>query len=62
LEKLTLICPKAGSTTRESVEQHWEIHIPHPAHLQKPEPTVEGVEDLEISLKPQVRAQANKND
>jgi hypothetical protein len=61
LEKLTLVCPKAGSTTRDSVEQHWEIQIPHPAHLQEPMPRVEAVEDLEISLKPRLRRQAHEN-
>jgi hypothetical protein len=62
LEKLILVCPKAGSTTRDSVEQHWEIQIPHPAHSQGLGQFVESVEDLEITLKPQARTQANKND
>jgi hypothetical protein len=61
LEKLVLVCPKAGSTTRDSVEQHWEIQIPHPAQSQEPGQLVESVEDLEITLKPQARRQANKN-
>jgi hypothetical protein len=62
LEKLTLVCPKAGSTTRDSVEQYWEIHIPHPAHSQEPQQFAETVEDLEITFKSQTRRQANKND
>jgi hypothetical protein len=62
LERLTLVCPKAGSTTRDSVEQHWEIQIPHPADSMKTEPGITIVEDLEISLKPQGRQQASKND
>lgn len=62
LERLTLVCPKAGSTTRDSVEQHWEIQIPHPAYLQESGPQFEVVEDLEMSLRPETRRQANKND
>jgi hypothetical protein len=62
LERLTLVCPKAGSTTRDSVEQHWEIQIPHPADSLTTEAGTAITEDLEISLKPQDRRQANSND
>jgi hypothetical protein len=28
---LMLVCPKRGAETRESIEVHWTIGIPHPA-------------------------------
>jgi hypothetical protein len=31
---LWLACPKAGATTRESVELYWQEPIPHPALLE----------------------------
>ena len=62
LERLTLVCPKAGSTTRDSVEQHWEIQIPHPADLESSKSETQVVEDLEITLKQNAKASSNKND
>ena len=62
LERLTLVCPKAGSTTRESVEEHWEIQMPHPGLLDVATMAPETVEDLPMSLKQSARAQAKTND
>jgi hypothetical protein len=59
LDKLTLVCPKAGGLTRESVEQYWEIQIPHPALIQASEQKPVVVEDVPMTLK--VAAKVRKN-
>ena len=51
LERLTLVCPKAGGVTRESVETHWEIQIPHPALLETAMVPTNAAGDLPMSLK-----------
>ncbi len=61
LEPLILACPKAGSETRESVEEHWQIEIPHPAQLIAATDTQQ-TDELEITLKQSARKLAINND
>jgi len=61
LEKLTLVCPKAGGLTRESVEVYWEVQLPHPALLETAEVPLVETEDLPITLKKAIPDKARKN-
>jgi hypothetical protein len=36
LRRLSLVCPKVGGLTRESVAAYWTIEIPHPNVLRRP--------------------------
>jgi hypothetical protein len=53
LRCLSLVCPKVGGLTRESVTAYWTIEIPHPnvwrptSPAAMPEASVEGRNDLE---------------
>ena len=55
LRRLSLVCPKVGALTRESVAAHWAVEIPHPslawARAAPTGPTPEGRDDLEIRLR-----------
>jgi hypothetical protein len=55
LQRLLLSCPKAGDTTRASVEAYWTIPIPHPALSSPPQSQIDvnEVADLDITrIKP----------
>ena len=62
LRRLSLVCPKVGSLTRESVAAYWTIEIPHPNVWRPtfpaamPEAPVEGRDDLEIRVRRGVEA------
>jgi hypothetical protein len=57
LRRLSLVCPKVGGLTRESVAAYWTVEIPHPnvwrptSPVAMPEVPVEGPDDLEIRLR-----------
>jgi hypothetical protein len=54
LRRLSLVCPKIGALTRESVAVYWTVEIPHPnvwrttSPAAMPEAPVAGRDDLEI--------------
>jgi hypothetical protein len=54
LRRLSLVCPKVGALTRESVAAYWAVEIPHPAVApvtaadQSPEVPAAPRDDLEI--------------
>jgi hypothetical protein len=50
LKELRLVCPRSGGLTRESVQWHWDVTIPHPALAVEGQPPTEQVDDLDISL------------
>jgi hypothetical protein len=62
LRRLSLVCPKVGGLTRESVAAYWTIEIPHPnvwrptSPASMPEAPVEGRDDLEIRVRRGVEA------
>ena len=47
---LVLVCPKAGGTTRDSVEIYWGQTLPHPADEMPTPSGGEEAEDLDIKL------------
>jgi hypothetical protein len=59
LRRLSLVCPKVGALTRESVAAYWTIEIPHPTMSRTPatpcgrapEIPTEAQDDLEIRLR-----------
>ena len=59
LRRLSLVCPKVGALTRESVAVYWMIEIPHPAVARAPVTAAEHSldvptgtrDDLEIRLR-----------
>jgi transcriptional regulator with XRE-family HTH domain len=59
LRRLSLVCPKVGALTRESVAAYWTIEIPHPTVARAQRPPVsrapagstEPWDDLEIRLR-----------
>ena len=56
LRRLSLVCPKVGALTRESVAAYWVTEIPHPtvwrptSAAARPEAPVDGRDDLEIRV------------
>jgi len=60
LRRLSLVCPKVGALTRESVAAYWSIEIPHPAVSrapvtaadQTPDVPTETRDDLAIRRRP----------
>src|SRR6266850_6889356 len=57
LRRLSLVCPKVGALTRESVAAYWSTEIPHP-NVWRPTPAaarpgapVEGPDDLDIRVR-----------
>ena len=62
LRRLSLVCPKVGALTRESVAAYWMTEIPHPNVWQptsaaaRPEAPVEGRDDLDIRVRRDVEA------
>jgi hypothetical protein len=62
LRRLSLVCPKVGALTRESVAAYWMTEIPHPnvgrptSAASMPEAPVEGRDDLEIRVRRDVEA------
>jgi len=62
LRRLSLVCPKVGALTRESVAAYWMTEIPHPnvwrptSAAAVPEGPVEGRDDLEIRVRRDVEA------
>jgi hypothetical protein len=62
LRRLSLVCPRVGALTRESVAAYWVTEIPHPnvwrstAAVPLPEAVMEGRDDLEIRLRREVEA------
>jgi hypothetical protein len=62
LRRLSLVCPKVGGLTRESVAAYWTVEIPHPtvwrptSPAPMPEASVEGRDDLEIRVRRGVEA------
>jgi hypothetical protein len=54
LRRLSLVCPKVGGLTRESVAAYWMVEIPHPnvwrltSAAAMPKAPVDGEDDLEI--------------
>jgi hypothetical protein len=65
LRRLSLVCPKVGALTRESVAAYWTVEIPHPsvsrapatAADHTPEVPTDARDDLEIRLRrPAARA------
>jgi hypothetical protein len=64
LRRLSLVCPKVGALTRESVAAYWTIELPHPTVARRPTPAADHApeaptdtrDDLEIRLRhPAVR-------
>jgi hypothetical protein len=60
LRRLSLVCPKVGGLTRESVAAYWMTEIPHP-NIWRPtsavsllEAPVDGEDDLEIRVRREV--------
>jgi hypothetical protein len=57
LRRLSLVCPKVGALTRESVVAYWSVEIPHPTVWRPtspalmPEASVEGPDDLDIRMR-----------
>jgi hypothetical protein len=57
LRRLSLVCPKVGALTRESVAAYWSIEIPHPtvwrptSRTLMPGAPVEGPDDLDIRVR-----------
>ena len=59
LRRLSLVCPKVGALTRESVAAYWTIEIPHPTVARAPTPAgdyapeapMDTRDDLEIRLR-----------
>jgi hypothetical protein len=57
LRRLSLVCPKVGALTRESVAAYWTTEIPHPNVWRPtstgaiPEAPVEGRDDLDIRVR-----------
>jgi hypothetical protein len=62
LRHLSLVCPKLGALTRESVAAYWTIEIPHPnvwrptSAAAMPEAPVEARDDLDIRVRRGVEA------
>jgi hypothetical protein len=60
LRRLSLVCPRVGGLTRESVAAYWTVEIPHPAAARAQTPPVSRVpagstepwDDLEIRRRP----------
>lgn len=51
--KLTVVCPKAGGATRDSVEAYWEQELPHPAVTSQAQARDDQSDDLDIKDLPQ---------
>jgi hypothetical protein len=62
LRRLSLVCPKVGGLTRESVAAYWTVEIPHPnvwrptVPVAMPEAPVDGQDDLAIRVRRTVEA------
>jgi hypothetical protein len=62
LRRLSLVCPRVGGLTRESVAAYWVAEIPHPnvwrsiSTAARSEAPVEGRDDLEIRVRRDVEA------
>jgi hypothetical protein len=62
LRRLSLVCPKVGGLTRESVAAYWVTEIPHPtvwrptSAAAMPEAPVEARDDLDIRVRRGVEA------
>jgi hypothetical protein len=62
LRRLSLVCPKVGGLTRESVAAYWVAEIPHPTVWRSASPTLMpeapmgGRDDLEIRVRREVGA------